>query len=88
MTPSGAAILDFGGEFGPNGVEKTMRNDGPDLSANNLRSNKVTPYTKVGNVSSDDHGGGPNIETMGGDPTPGYKGTKVYGQGDSTSDTN
>lgn len=51
---TGAAILDFGDEFGPNAVGKPMRNDGPDLSANNLRANKVTPYNKV------DHAGSPD----------------------------
>lgn len=48
---TGAAILDFGGEFGQNAVGKPMSNDGPDLSANNLRANKVTPYVKQGTPS-------------------------------------
>lgn len=60
-----------------------MSNDGPNLSANNLSANKVTPYEKIGNISSDDH-----IEVMGGSPTPGYAGTKAYGQNDSSADAN
>lgn len=75
----GAAILDFGAEFGGNSVEKTMRNDGPDLSANNLRSNKVTPYT---NVSSSDPVNDDSIKHMSDvklDRSSGYRVAKGYG---------
>jgi hypothetical protein len=48
----GAAILDYGPEFGP-WSNKAMSNDGPNLADNNLSANKVTPYNKQ-EVSPDD----------------------------------
>lgn len=50
---TGAAILNFGDEFGPNSVDKAMSNNGPNLREQNI-PNKVTPYTKV------DHSGSPD----------------------------
>ena len=41
MENTGASILDFGEEFGKCDYSKPMRNDGQDLSANNLRANKL-----------------------------------------------
>lgn len=79
--PKGAAILDYGQEFGGNSVGRVMRNDGPNLRENNV-PNKITHYTRVGVSPMKD-----DIETMGGDPTPGYAGTKLYGQTD-TDDIN
>lgn len=44
----GAAILDFGIEgYGPVS-QAPFSKGGPDLSDNNLSSNKVTPYNKAG----------------------------------------
>ena len=75
---SGAAILDFGGEFGPNAVSKPMSNNGPDLR-DNIKPNVVTPYTKIGTPSENFH------NSVAKD---GYAGTTSYGANDSTSDEN
>lgn len=72
MIDKGAAILDYGDEFGGNGVDRTMSNNGPNLKENNL-PNKVTPYTKV------DHAGSPDqydkidvLKSATGSQTKGY----------------
>lgn len=80
--PKGAAILDYGQEFGGCSVGRLMRNDGPNMRENDL-PNKVTEYTRVGQSPIKDA-----IQIMGGDPTPGYSGTKSYGENDGTNDIN
>jgi len=75
----GAAILDYAGEFGPNSVEKAMRNDGPNLM-DNMKPNKVTPYNKTESSLGKD-----NIETMGGNATPGYTGSDINKDNDETT---
>lgn len=57
----GAAILDYGNEFGPNAVSKAMSNDGPNLAANNLDLNHVMPYNKVGSVNDEIKIGTPEV---------------------------
>ncbi len=47
----GAAILDFGNEDYGVTSQAPFSKGGPDLSDNNLSSNKVTLYNKVGEVS-------------------------------------
>lgn len=80
---TGAAILNFGDEFGTNSVEKTMSNDGPNLRENNL-PNKVTPFPKRAEPMGADQ-----TEVMGGSTTtPGYSATKEYGSSDTTNDAN